>query len=130
MALSRHSRSHGHNSEGPGEPARGLRWSPFQPALTLRGEISEPDVAVAAAVCDVDRPAGTARAARPARREGLVPTRLHRLADRIDAGRQTGEPVVARGIGGRRCVDRAVELDAPARETGPRRRINEHLAVD
>src|SRR5947199_9988427 len=114
MALSRHHTSHGHNREGPGEPARGLRWSPSQPGLTLRGEISEPDEAVAAAVCDGDRPAGAARAARAARREALMPTCLHRLADGIIAGWQAGEPVVARGVGHRRCTDRAGELNAPA----------------
>src|SRR5438067_1220383 len=86
----------------------------LQPALTLRGEISEPDEAVAAAVCDGDRPAGAARAARAARREALMPTCLHRLADGIIAGWQAGEPVVARGVGHRRCTDRAGELNAPA----------------
>src|SRR5205823_9420288 len=99
MALSRHQRSHGHNREGPGEPARGLRWSPSQPALTLRGEISEPDEAVAGAVLDGDRPAEAARAARAARREALMPTRLHRLAADIIAGPQACEHVVARPIG-------------------------------
>src|SRR2546422_6397082 len=44
VAVSRH-------EEGPGEPARGLRWSPSSSRpLNLRGEIPEIDVAVAPAL--------------------------------------------------------------------------------
>src|SRR2546426_12810697 len=101
-------------------------------ALTLRVEIPEPDEADAATIIDGDRPAGAARAGRPALREGLAPSGIRRqhFADSIGAGRQTREQVVARGVGHGRRTDRAVELDAPARETGVQPCINEHLAVD
>src|SRR5436190_4716168 len=98
--------------------------------LNLRGEIPEIDVAVAAALRYRDRPAETGRTRRPARRERLVPTGLHRLADRIGARRQTEEHVGPRGVGHRRCTDGATELDAPAREAEPRGCINGHLAIE
>src|SRR6266699_6428075 len=97
---------------------------------TLRREIPEPDEAGAATVHDRDRPAETGRAGRPARREGLVPARLHRLADRVGTRRQTREQIVARGVSRCGYSDGAAGLNAPALETGPRRRINEHLAID
>src|SRR2546428_9039833 len=46
-----------------------------------------------------------------------VPTRLHRLADGIDAGRQAREQVVPRAVGHRCCTDRAAELNTPDRKS-------------
>src|SRR5438067_9808601 len=113
VAVSRH-------EEGPGETARGLRWSLLVLRLTLRREISEPDEARAATVHDGNRPAETGRACRSARRERLVPTGLERLADRVRARRQTREQVVARGVGRRGRIDRTADRYAPALEAGPR----------
>src|SRR3989475_9124997 len=98
--------------------------------LTLRREISEPDEARAATVHDGNRPAETGRASRSVRRERLVPTGLHRLADRVRARRQTREQVVARGVGHRGRIDRTADRYAPALEAGPRRCVNEHLTID
>src|SRR5439155_22100246 len=118
------------SSDLPGETARGLRWSLLVLRLTLRREISEPDEARAATVHDGNRPAETGRACRSARRERLVPTGLHRLADRVRARRQTREQVVARGVGHRGRIDRTADRYAPALEAGPRRCVNEHLTID
>src|SRR5712691_297102 len=96
----------------------------------LRREITEPDETRAETILDRDRPTQTSRAVRPARREGLVPARLHCLADRVRSRRQTREQVVARGVGHRGRIDRTADRYAPALEAGPRRCINEHLAID
>src|SRR2546426_10219332 len=94
-------------------------------ARTLRVEIPEPDEADAATVNDGDRPAVAARAGRPARREGLAPSGIRRqhLADSIDAGRQTREQVVARGVGHGGWTEPGAPARPPTpRDTGPRRR--------
>src|SRR5437667_8039750 len=97
---------------------------------TLRRKIPEPDEADAVTSPDRFRPAETGRAGRPAPREALVPARLHRFADRVGTRRQTREQIVARGVGHCGYSDGAAGLNAPALETGPRRRINEHLTID
>src|SRR5437667_1832649 len=135
-ALSRHENVSGSytrrklHEEGPGEDSPGPLGALLVLRPRLRGEIPEPDEAGAATVRDGDRPAETGRACRPARRERLVPTSLHRLADRVRARRQTREQVVARGVGHCGGTDRAADLNAPALETRPRRCINEHLAIE
>src|SRR5437763_10917433 len=62
--------------------------------------------------------------------EGLVPIGLQHFAHRVGAGRQTREAIVPRGVRRYPARDRTAELDAPAREAGPRRGVRVHLPVD
>src|SRR6266540_1602491 len=85
----------------------------------LRGAaIPEADREAPLAIGKAERIPDAGWAGRSARRPSLTPAALHLLAHRVGAGRQTREDVRSRGVGCRRCSDRAGELDHPVRKTG------------